>query len=319
MSFVREFRAAEDLDGLGGKGANLIRLRAAGFPVPDGFCIDVDGYRAFVDDNGLAPLLDALAERSDLRQPRSAREATAALAPALAAAVLPYGVETAVRRAYQTLIQRTRPGLPVAVRSSSLSEDSGGASAAGQYETYLGICDEDGVIAGVLDCYRSLWGYRAVQYRAMRGLDGRSEAMAVVVMEMVSSRVSGVTFTLDPISGSRDLLVINASWGLGEALVSGRVTPDHFILRKQGLVTLTRDIAEKQLEIVAAANGGTICRDVLPPRANQPSLTDEELKKVAELCLRAEQHYGAPQDIEWAFDGERLVLLQSRPVTTSRF
>lgn len=313
---VRHFDQAGEVEGLGGKGANLLRLREAGFPVPDGFCVDAGGYRDFVAANHLAPVLDDIAAQTNLRLPANARAAAARIAERLADAHLPGRLEDGVRTAYRQLRSRCGPELSVAVRSSSLSEDGGQASSAGQYDTYLAIREEDRVLQALLDCYRSLWSQRAIQYRAVKGLDGREEAMAVVVMEMAPAEIAGVTFTLNPLNGNGDEMVLNASWGLGEAVVSGRVTPDNYILAKPGLKLLQSDIGEKLIEVVAGQDTqGTVERAITGDRVCSRTLDAELLHHLGELCLAVEQHFGVPQDIEWAIGGGRIFLLQSRPIT----
>ncbi|HZQ38067.1 MAG TPA: PEP/pyruvate-binding domain-containing protein [Dehalococcoidia bacterium] len=303
--------------GIGGKGASLARLCAAGFPVPPGFVIGAAGYRAWIDENGLAPRIAELLATPNLRLPKVAREASAPLREAAEQAALPGELRAQIAEAYARLQQDRGAGLVVAVRSSALSEDGGAASSAGLYETYLNLRDEAAVLDGVARCYRSLWAHRAVQYRAFKGIDSSREAMAVVVMELVPARVAGVAFTVNPITRDANEIMINASWGLGEAIVSGRVTPDSFIVRKPDLSIAAREIYEKEIMVTPdpAGGSGTVTIEAPATSRHAPALDDAELQELARLCLRVEQHYGGPQDIEWAFDDRALYLLQSRPVT----
>lgn len=303
---------------IGGKGASLVRLRAAGFPVPPGFVIGAAGYRAWIEANALAPAIDALLATPDLRLPKVAREASASLREAAAQAALPPALRDEISEAHARLRRERGAGLVVAVRSSALSEDGGGASSAGLYESYLNLCDEAAVLEGVARCYRSLWAPRAVQYRAFKGLDSSREAMAVVVMEMVPARVAGVAFTVNPITRDADEIMINASWGLGEAIVSGRVTPDSFVVRKADLSIAGREIYEKEIMVTPnpAGASGTVTVEAPETKRHAPALSDPELLELARLCLNVERHYGGPQDVEWAFDDRALYLLQSRPITT---
>ncbi|MGE0542069.1 MAG: PEP/pyruvate-binding domain-containing protein [Dehalococcoidia bacterium] len=299
----------------GGKGASLVSLSGGGFPVPPGFIIAADSFRRFVSANGLQPLIDAVLETPDLRVPKVAREATADLTAAIAAAVIPDDVRDAVAAAYARLQPEA---MAVAVRSSALSEDGASASSAGLYETYLNVRDLPAVLDAVHRCYQSLWSARAVQYRAFKGLGSREEAMAVVVMAQVTAEAAGVAFTANPITGDRNQIVVNASWGLGEAVVSGRVTPDSFIVDKRSLTIQSREIAGKEVEIVPDPTGGsgTVPRAVDGRRSMTPALTDEQLVTLATLCREIERRYDRPVDIEWATARRSIYILQARPITS---
>lgn len=305
---------------LGGKAGSLVRLHAGGFPVPAGFVVDASGYRDWVAHNALQGEIDRLLQTPDLRLPKVARGACEALSERVAQATLPPELAAAIATAYQTLRQRRGERVVVAVRSSALSEDGATSSSAGLYETHLNVRALDAVLDAVARCYRSLWAHRAVQYRAFKGLDSSREAMAVVVMELVRSEVAGVAFTVNPLTGDQGEIVINASWGLGEAVVSGRVTPDSFVVRKQDLYLTAREIYDKELQIEPdpAGGSGTVALPVDAARVRAPALNDAQVGAIARLCRRIEEFYGCPQDVEWAITGSSLFLLQSRPVTALR-
>ncbi len=318
MTFIGWIEGSDmEAEALGGKGASLVTLRRAGFPVPPGFCVLAAGYRRFVQANELQPLLERLVETPDLRLPKVAREACAPLTERLTAATLPDDLAEAISVAYRELRARCAGDLVAAARSSALSEDATVASSAGVYETYLNLRDEAAVLNAVLRCYRSLWAPRAVQYRAFRGTNSAHEAMAVVVMQMIDADVSGVAFTVNPLTGDRGQIAVNASWGLGETIVSGRVTPDQFLVDKASLAVLQREIAAKEVETRPHPGGesGTVEVAVPAARTLAPALTDAQLRELAHTCLRIEAHYGHPVDVEWAFAGGRLYILQARPVT----
>lgn len=302
----------------GGKGASLIALGRAGFPVPSGFVVTADGYEQFAREHELQPEIDRLLATPDLRLPKVARDATTTLRERLATATLPVELAAQINAAYTKL--RAGDGAAVAARSSGLSEDGSAASSAGLYESYLNLTDQPAVLAGVLNCYRSLWSARAVQYRAAQGISGHGEAMAVVVMAMVPAECAGVAFTANPVTGDRDQIIINASWGLGEAIVAGRVSPDSFIVAKDSLQVVQRDIYPKEVEIVADPTGGngTLLRSIDGPRTIMPALNDADLDALVRLCLAIEAQYGEPMDIEWALAGSALFVLQARPITGLR-
>ncbi len=311
---------SEPLNEYGGKGSSLAALRAAGFNVPPGFCVKASGYRRFIAANALAGPIATLLTGGDLTRSGVAREAGGALTAQLQSASLPDDLSDDIRSAYRQLGLRPGGLDNVAVRSSALSEDAAGASSAGLYETYLNLRDDAAVIDATLRCYRSLWTPRAVQYRAMRGIDSSREAMAVVVMRMVSAEVSGVAFTVNPVTGDPGQIIINASWGLGEAIVSGRVTPDQFTIDKSTMTVTERHINSKDIEVQPDTTGrsGTVELPVAPARASAPTLGDDTLRELSMLCRRIDLRYGRPMDIEWAISGGQIFILQARPVTGLR-
>lgn len=300
---------------VGGKGASLARLGAAGFPVPPGFAVTVDAYRSFHEALELDACMGPLLALSGRPTPQQVREACGELLAKLEGAALPGHVHEAICEGYRGLEKRAGSGATFAVRSSGVSEDGAGASFAGLYESYLNLAGADAVAKAVQDCYHCLWHPRAAHYRTLKGVDHRREAMAVVVMETVRSAVSGVVFTLNPVSGSTDEVLINASWGLGEAIVSGLVTPDNYIVQKSG-GAMQKDIGEKTVRIVPSGPG-TEQLEVPAELVYAQALSDAQIRQVAEAAVEVEAHYGCAMDIEFAFDDEgRFFLLQARPVTT---
>lgn len=305
---------AEGRELIGGKGASLASMHAAGFPVPPGFVVTVDGYGRFISANGISAFdLDP----EQMRDVKAASALSDSVCGELSRCQLPDDLRLAILGAVERLGAQA-PAAVYAVRSSALSEDGSGASFAGLYESYLNARDGESVLRYVHSCFLSLWSGRAIHYRAIKGLDQGREAMAVVVMEMVQSDSSGVAFTVNPVSGDQDQVVINSSWGLGEAVVAGIVTPDMFVVGKSTLELLSRDIYPKDVAMVADPEGQsrTIEVAVEEPRASAPSLSDEQAVAVAKLARDVEEHYGSPQDVEWALAAGRLYLLQARPITT---
>jgi pyruvate,water dikinase len=296
---------------VGGKGASLSDLAAAGFNVPLGFCVTADAYRHFAAANGLGAQVQAVMGAID-GSPASIARAAGEIEALVAGATLPDDLRAAVAEAYRSLMGKQASAC--AVRSSAVSEDGSAASFAGLYETFLNVQGEEAIIESLHKCYVSLWAERAVGYRARKG-GGHDEAMAVVVMGLVPSESSGIAFTAHPVTGSRDSVVINSSWGLGEAVVSGKVTPDSFLITKGTWQIVEREIYPKE---IATRPEGSGTADVPVERSlrTQPSLTDVQATDVAKLATQVEAHYGSPQDVEWALAGESLYLLQSRPITT---
>lgn len=316
--FILPFQTATEADHprMGGKCASLARMIALGAPVPGGFAVATDAYAAHLAgvEAAIRAELDGL-DTADVADAEARADRIRAL---LMEQPMPSEVEAAIRAAYYDLAPQD--DLPVAVRSSATAEDMPDASFAGQQDTYLWVVGADEVIAHVRACWASLFTARAISYRADHDLGQIDVLMSVAVQEMVDARSAGVAMTLDPINGDRTKIVIDASWGLGESVVSGEITPDNFTVEKVLMQIQKRRIAEKDHEIVAdPAARRTVDRVVEADRRNQPSLTDEEVIAVAQLARRLERACGCPQDVEWAIDRQgRLMALQSRPETVWR-
>ncbi len=296
-----------DLAVAGGKGANLGELVRAGFSVPPGFVITTRAYKLVVLEHGLASAVEALAKAGSVTPAGTAAART--LRESFEAAPIPAAVAEAVRAALRDL----GPD-PVAVRSSATAEDLPGAAFAGQMETFLNVAGADAVLDAVRRCWASLWAERAVDYRRQRGIDHAAVSLAVVVQRLISADVAGVLFTANPVTGARDELVVDASPGLGEAVVSGAVTPDHYVLKKHSHQVVSRQLGRREVVIRPAAGGGT---ESLRPEEStaSPALAAADLDVLGHLGEAVERHYGVPQDLEWAIADGRLFLLQARPIT----
>ena len=300
----------------GGKGANLGELTAAGAPVPPGFVIGAPAYNAFCAHSGLRERLSVALAGLHEEDTGALERAAAKAREELEGSPIPDWLQGAIRNAYDELAADD-PHTPVAVRSSATAEDTEAASFAGMNETFLNIHGGDALIDAVIRCWRSLFGARTVYYRASKGFDQAGMDIAVVVQRQIASTRSGVMFTVDPSTGERDRLVIEGSFGLGEAVVSGQVSPDRYVVAKDSLAIVRREVKHKELVIEPAPDGGTITRATSPEEALRPVLSDDEVIAMAELGRTVEQHYEAPQDTEWAFDADgKLWILQSRPITT---
>jgi pyruvate,water dikinase len=277
-----------DVARAGGKGASLARMSALGLPVPPGFVVPAECLAAAVDAGALRAAL-----------PDHAR------AQAIVAAAEPPGW---IAGAYAEMGEDP----PVAVRSSACAEDSETASYAGQQETYLHVRGAGAVLDRVRDCWASFFSERAIFYRQKKGsLDDLG--MAVVVQRMVRSEVAGVLFTCDPVHGRGDRMVVEAVLGLGEAAVSGQVTPDHYVLKRDG--TVKRAQVARQPFAVMPADGGGVEERELGEEGAEQKLDEEQLRELARIGDDLEQRLGGPQDIEWALEGGSLYVLQARPVT----
>ncbi|AOT03230.1 PEP/pyruvate-binding domain-containing protein [Arthrobacter sp. U41] len=306
-----ELVGAELLPDVGGKAANLGELIRARLPVPAGFCLTTQAYRRATAPAGLDAVHADLASAAPDDLPGLAGLAAAARRAVLAADI-PADIADAVRDAYTAL----GTDVPVAVRSSATAEDLPFASFAGQQDTFLNVIGPDAVLAAVRQCWASLWTDRAVSYRATQGIGPSTVALALVVQRMVDAAVAGVLFTANPVTGRRHEAVIDASPGLGEAVVSGAVNPDHFVVDSTTQRILQRRIGSKAVAIRPLPDGGTERID-LARAGPQPCLDDAQLAALELLGRRAEAHFGAPQDLEWAIDGGgQLWLTQTRPITT---
>ncbi len=312
----------EDLALVGGKCASLGSMLQAGAPVPPGFAITTAAYRSLLEADGVGEAIHALLTQMRPDDLASTEATSQALRTLIEETPIPRAVEAAIRDSYDALGARFGVAdLPVAVRSSATAEDLPNASFAGQQDTFLWVVGADAVVAHVRKCWSSLFTTRAIAYRNDHRIDHEQVLMSVAVQKMVNARSAGVAMTLNPLTGDRSKIVIDASWGLGELVVSGEVTPDNFMVDKVMLEVVGRKIATKPIELVADHQGRCVAeRPVAVERQSQPSLSNEELLAVARLAKRAERHYGTPQDIEWAVDadlpaGENVLLLQSRPET----
>ena len=304
-----------DLPEVGGKGANLGELAAAGIHVPPGFVITADAYSGTLTDSGIsARIAAALATSSE--PPAGARQTAALIKEIFGTVSLPSNLADEILSCYRTLGSGH-----VAVRSSATAEDLAEASFAGQQSTYLNVRGEPQLLAAIEDCWASLFEEHAISYRARQQFDHLEAKMAVVVQEMVQSHRSGVMFTVNPVTGDNGEVVIEAAYGLGEAVVSGVITPDMYILDKSTAAVVSSDVSEQDRELVRNddARPGEDPNHWLPiepARGRTQKLAPDELTELLKLALRVEEHYGGPQDIEWAEAGGQFHILQARPVTT---
>jgi len=309
MSFVAFFDQPEAAVGhiSGGKGANLIALSVAGFDVPEGFVVTAAAYREFLAN---MPWIEESIAQFNYQEPARLEEQCILLRQRLCQMPLPETVAQEIRAAIRRL-----GDAPVAVRSSSTFEDLANAAFAGQHDTYLNIRGEAHILDRVRACFASLWESRAVLYRHHQGFVHRDAQMAVVVQRQIACDAAGVAFSIDPVGGRMDRIIVDGAYGIGESVVSGDGEVDHFEIEKSTLAILQRSIGNKQTQVVPG--GDSVERKPVPAElAERPCLNDAQIADVARLARRVEEHYGWPQDIEWGIAGNVLHLLQARPVTT---
>lgn len=311
--------AAHDL--LGGKCASLVALTEAGLPVPPGFAVTTVAFDAFIHDAGIAADIHRMLATIDPVDTDSIDAVSEQIRAEITGRPVPAEIHDAFTVAYESLQSRFESPAPVAVRSSATAEDLPDASFAGQQDTYLWLIGRDEVAAHVRRCWASLYTSRAIVYRLKNGIPNEGLSMAVAVQKMVDARTAGVAMTIDPVNGDKSTIVIDASWGLGELVVSGTVTPDNLRVDKVMKTVSEEIIGSKHIELVPdVASRGVIEREVEPERRTVRCLSDADVAAIAAIAKRAEKHFGCPQDIEWAIDrglpeGENLLLLQSRPET----
>jgi pyruvate,water dikinase len=313
-----------DIPLVGGKNANLGEMLNAGIPVPHGFAITAYAYKKFIEETGIAEKIYKSIEETvtDPSDPKQYEEASKKIRALIESTQAPKDVEKAIKSAYRELCRKLDlDEVFVAVRSSATAEDLPDASFAGQQETYLNVKGEEELIEKTVKCWSSLFTPRAIFYRTQKGFAHEKVLISVGVQKMVNAKAAGVIFSINPVTGDPDQIVIEGNFGLGEAVVSGSVTPDEFIVDKRTMKIVERRIATKKVQYARdPETGKTVHLEVPSEMQNQPCLSDEEVIKLAELAKKIEQHYGTAQDIEWAIDRdlkfpENILIVQSRPET----
>jgi len=303
-----------DLPMVGGKGANLGEMTQAGFPVPNGFAITVASYELFLERNSLSRRIKDVLEVTDVNQPDQLQEASRKISKLITSGDIPKEVTNEVFKAYRRL-SGVFGNAMVAVRSSATAEDLPGASFAGQQATYLNIKGETNLLLAVRDCWASLFTARAIFYRAQNKIPHEKVKISVMVQKMVQSQVSGVMFTIDPVTNDKDKIIIESVWGLGEMIVQGSVVPDKYIVQKETFSILSKEISDQSIQLTKK---GDLTKEIEVPKAirDKQKISDEEIVKLAKLADKLQKHYYFPQDVEWAKEGSNLYIVQTRPVTT---
>ncbi len=313
MKYVKWFKelSREDIPIAGGKGANLGELTGAGVPVPDGFVVLSNAYFDFLDYNKLRLEIHKILKSRDAADPAQLKTASEQIQKLLKKAEIPPEIAREVFESYHKLGSKT----PVAVRSSATAEDLPEASFAGQQESYLNILGDANVLLKVKECWMSLFGQRSIFYREQKHFDHFKVGIAVPVQTMVQSEVSGVMFTTDPISQDKNKVVIEAIYGLGDYIVQGVVTPDHYEVSKAGESIIQKQIALQEVAEVRTTQG---VKEIKIPKkeGEKQKISDANIVKLAQIGKKIHQHYLFPQDIEWAYAKNKLYITQARPITT---
>ena len=310
--FTKFFQAISrhDASVAGGKGASLGEMTQAGIPVPPGFVVLAEAFEQFLRETDLGVEIDSILHKVDHKKIHTVENSSERINALILEAKMPNDIAREIRKNFGVLGAKF-----VAVRSSATAEDSSTAAWAGQLETYLNTTERD-LLKNVQKCWASLFTPRAIFYRFEKGLHKHKISVAVVVQKMVQSEISGIAFSVHPVTQDRNQLIIEAGYGLGEAIVSGQVTPDSYVVEKE-----PRRIADINVNIQArglyrAAGGGNEWRDIPARLSAKQVLTNAQILKLAAIVLKIERHYGFPCDIEWAFERGAFYITQSRPITT---
>lgn len=311
MEFVRDFKKLDKTDVAiaGGKGASLGEMSKAGIPVPPGFVVLSGAFDRFLEETDLGVEIEAQLKKVNHDDVNSVDRYSNVIRDLIDRADMPEDIASEIKKEFTSLNSQY-----VAVRSSATAEDSSIASWAGELESYLNTTEED-LLSNVKKCWSSLFTPRAIFYRFEKALDKTKVSVAVVVQKMVQSEVSGITFTVHPVTEDRDQMVIEAGWGLGEAIVSGMVTPDAYVIDKKDLSISDINISDQEKYIIRTDKGNEFL-SVPSDKREEQKLEGPAIIELAKICIDIEKHYGFPCDIEWAWEKGKFYIVQSRPITT---
>ncbi|MEK7575406.1 MAG: PEP/pyruvate-binding domain-containing protein [Patescibacteria group bacterium] len=332
MELFREFKniSKDDVSLAGGKGASLGEMTHAGIPVPHGFVLLSDAFDHFLEETDLNVEIDAILHTVNHKEMHTVDGASEKIQALILAAKMPKDIEKEIEKHFVKLGAKF-----VAVRSSATAEDSSSAAWAGQLDTFLNTTADD-LLQNVHRCWASLFTPRAIFYRFEKGLHDTRISVAVVIQKMVESEVSGIAFSVHPVTEDRNQLIIESGFGLGEAIVSGQITPDSYVVEKTPRRIIDKNISEQERGLYRASlystkvkpgesgeseglsgnDGPNVWQDIPKAKGAGQKLSDEQILELSELILKIESHYGFPCDIEWAFAGGKFYITQSRPITT---
>ncbi len=303
-----------DVNLVGGKGANLGEMTQAGFPVPNGFAITVESYDLFLKRNEISQKISKILKTVNVNNSEELEAASKSIEKLIKTSEIPSEVTHSIISSYNKLSGHFKKAL-VAVRSSATAEDLPQASFAGQQATFLNIKGEANLLNAVRDCWASLFTQRAIFYREQNKIPHDKVKISVIVQKMVQSEVSGVMFTIDPVTNDKDRIIIEAVWGLGEMIVQGSVIPDTYVVQKETFAILSKEISDQKVQLIKKG-ALTIETEVPKNKRDLQKISDEEIVKIAKIGYKLQQHYYFPQDIEWAKEGKDIFIVQTRPVTT---
>lgn len=311
MIFTKNFKqlSKNDTRIAGGKGASLGEITEAGINVPPGFVVLADSFDKFLKEADLNEKISTTLKKVKKDDINSAKEVSKKIRNYILKEKFPKDIGSEIQKEFLKLKASS-----VAVRSSATAEDSSVASWAGELESYLNITKEN-LLENVKKCWASLFTPRAIFYRFEKKLENQKISVAVIIQKMIQSEVSGIVFTVHPVSENKNQMIIEAGWGLGEAIVGGMVNPDAYVVEKKSMNILDKNISEQSIMMVRGKKG---IKQISVPSSNQEKqkLTDKQGMELAQICIDIEKHYQKPQDIEWAVENNEIYIVQSRPITT---
>jgi pyruvate, water dikinase len=311
MELVRNFKKLDkgDVDLAGGKGASLGEMTQAKIPVPPGFVLLAGAFDRFLEETDIDVEIDAVIDKVKHEDINSVEKASEKIRAIINNVEMPADIAKEIKKEFKKLDAKY-----VAVRSSATAEDSADASWAGELESYLNTTDKD-LLAKVKKCWSSLFTPRAIFYRFEKKLHTSKVSVAVVVQKMIQSKVSGITFTVHPVTEDKNQMIIEAGWGLGEAIVSGMVTPDAYVIDKEDFSIIDINVADQAKQIIKTPQGTDFVA-VEHNKREEQKLSGTQIVELAKICANIEKHYNFPCDIEWAWEKKKFYIVQSRPITT---
>jgi len=312
MELVRNFKNLSKTDAplAGGKGASLGEMTRAGIPVPPGFVVLSESFEYFIKETDLVQEIDAIVDQVNHKEIHTVEAAADKIKALILSRKMPPSIATDIMKHFKELGTEY-----VAVRSSATAEDGMDHAWAGQLESYLNITEKD-VLEKVQHCWASLFTPRAIFYRFEKGLHTTKISVAVVIQKMVNSELSGIAFSVHPVTEDPNQLIIEAGFGLGEAIVSGQITPDSYVVEKDPRNILDINVSTQERSLYRIPGGGNEWKDIPEPQASSQVLTGKQVGELSDIILGIEKHYGFPCDIEWAFEKGKFYIVQSRPITT---
>jgi len=310
--FTKNFKqlSYKDVGEAGGKGASLGEMSGAKLPVPPGFVVLAKAFDQFLRETDLEVEVAAILKKVNYKDINSVDKASNVIRDLIHDQPMPNDIKKEILTEFKKLKAKF-----VAVRSSATAEDSSVASWAGELETYLDTIEKN-LLDNIRKCWSSLFTPRAIFYRQEKEMLKTKVSVAVVIQEMIASEISGIVFTVHPVTKNKNQLIIEAGWGLGEAIVSGQVTPDAYVINKRDLSILDINIAKQDMMIVRKSGGGVKHAAVAKAKREKQKLSGKQIIELAKICAQIEKHYKQPQDIEWAMAKGKIYITQSRPITT---